>query len=111
MSAIQNILTKSGISTTNSKSKDDKSLETKLERAGLGLENVLGELADVMRNSDSEALKLKAMEHVLKMHGVMKDSGAAPQSVNIIINDGKYGSGERNPILFPREITLELETA
>lgn len=113
MSNLQSILAKSGISGGSKEErnahgpKSVKTLEARLESSGLGLDVILLELATVIQTSESEGIKLKAVEHVLKMHGVMKDSGAAPASVNIIIQDSRFENG-MNPILFPREVSLDL---
>lgn len=115
MSNLQSILAKSGISQGNRENGEKgtpgqklvKTLESRLENSGLGLDLILAELASVIQNSESEGNKLKAIQDVLKMHGVMKDSGAAPTSVNIIIQDSRFDNG-MNPILFPREVSLDL---
>ena len=115
MSALTSILQKSGISSSTnpnsslSGTEKNKTLETRLTNSGLGLDNILGELASVMRDSENESTKLKAIEQVLKMHGVLKDTGAAPSSVNIIIQ-GSFGNRDINPILFPREVILDLSS-
>lgn len=112
MSALTNILAKSGISSganpNSSSETKNKTLESRLSNSGLSLDTTLSELAYVMQNSENESTKLKAIEQVLKMHGVLKDSGAAPSSVNIIIQGGM--SDGKNPILFPREVILDFET-
>ncbi len=122
MSNLQSILAKSGIGAVPSNpsgfgvnpatGKKEKTLESRLENSGLALDVILAELSNIIQNPESEGLKLKAIEHALKMHGVMKDSGAAPASVTININDGAFGNGNSgvgNPILYPREISISLE--
>lgn len=114
MSALTNLLQKSGISEVSSSRENSpsktKTLDNRLTEAGLSLDSTLWNLAEIMRDSESDAIKLKAIEQALKMHGVLKDNSNTGNVVNIIINDSQFEtSGGRNPILFPREIIMELE--
>lgn len=93
-------------------SDNDKSpFENQLERAGLGLEDTLNELANISKTSVSEHLKLRSIETVLKLHQVLKESPATqiPQ-INIIINDSSSSAliNDVNPIFLPRQLLTTL---
>jgi hypothetical protein len=67
---------------------EDSSLGEKLEAAGLGLDSVLENLASLAHGSESDHLRLRANETILRMHGVLNPDStgntAAP-TVQIVI--------------------------
>lgn len=114
---VQAILRKVGLDKT-SQQDDPGSLAEKLSAAGLDLETVLSNLAEVANTSGNEALRLSATRDALKMHGALKESAnnqSTMPSFTIIIND-KLGSDSVlvdgvNPILLPRQLLSTLEKA
>lgn len=93
------------------KNSESSNITDKLDIAGLSLHETLSELADIMGRSDNDGYRLKAIEMVLKAHGVMKEAAAPMPSVTIIINDPGSSTSLNNsinPILIPRpQMTLE----
>ena len=81
--------------------------QTRLEDAGLGLDNILAELALLGSNSASENIRLRAAELGLKLHGLLKDAAVVPPSVTINIIDDKKPQG-LNPILVPRQAQVQV---
>lgn len=98
---IQKALAAAGINKTA-----DSSINDKLEMAGLGVHDTLTELADIMNRSDNDGYRLRAIEMVLKAHGLMKEAAAPMPSVTIVINDPSSSDSQRsiNPILVPRPV-------
>lgn len=80
----------------------DASIKEQLGAAGLSLESTLATVSHLMDHADSDAIRLKAAEDSLRIHGLMKDQAAPPPSVTIIIQDPSAPSGI-NPILIPRQ--------
>lgn len=113
---VQAILRKVGLDKTNGAAAEEGSLAEKLSAAGLDLETVLSNLAEVANTSGNEALRLSATRDALKMHGALKESAnnqSTMPSFTIIIND-KSGSDSVlvdgvNPILLPRQLLSTLE--
>jgi hypothetical protein len=80
------------------------SLGDKLNAVGLSLDETLTELELIAKSSQNEALRLRALETVLKAHGALKETPAAPPTFTInIINSDKDTSGI-NPIFLPRQL-------
>lgn len=78
------------------------SLSEKLAAENLTTEDAIQLLADIAYSSTSEtSLKLRAVETVLKLQGLMKDTAPAAPVVNFIIQDSEGPRGI-NPILIPR---------
>lgn len=92
----------------------EDTIAAKLERAGLGLEEVLLNLAQTANNSANEGLKVRANETALKLHGALKET-AAPSvpAFTIIINDSASKPVEIhegvNPIFLPRQLLSTLQ--
>lgn len=84
-------------------SKDSTSLTEKLDRADLSVDDAIVMLGDIARGGDT-AQRQRALDTILKLHGVLKDVVQVPQ-VTIIINDPDGPKGI-NPILIPREKTI-----
>jgi hypothetical protein len=86
---INRVLEEAGISVPK---KADASLTDKLERAGLGLEEILQELSSLSSRSDSDHLRLRAAELALKLHKVLNTNETqAPPTINIIIQSPSGG--------------------
>lgn len=84
------------------KSDGSGTVAEKLDNAGLSIHEVFTELSGIMSRSDNDSVRLKAIEMVLRTHGVMKESNTPNVPVvNIIINDPKTETSI-NPILIPR---------
>lgn len=78
------------------------SASEKLSSAGLDEDRIAEELTAIATSSGNEALRLKALETALKVHGSLKDQTTAQlPSFNIIIQGSSEGS--INPILLPRQ--------
>ncbi len=113
---VQAILRKVGLDKPGAAAGSDSSLTEKLAAAGLDLETVLSNLADVANGSGNEALRLSATRDALKMHGALKEqpTGGQMPSFTIVINDKSADSvlvqGE-NPILLPRQLLSALDKA
>lgn len=84
-----------------------------LNDAGSSLEESIKRLVHIAENSTSEALRLRAEEGILKLHGVMKDQAPALPTINIIIQEpaGSVGRGVQgtNPIFLPRELIKKVQ--
>ncbi len=93
---VQKVLESVGL---NSTKPDD--IKSQLADAGLSLESTLAIVSHIMDHGDSDAIRLKAAEDSLRIHGLMKDQAAPPPSVTIIIRDSASPDGV-NPILIPR---------
>jgi len=108
---VQNALRAAGL--MPQKSADSSSLVTKLEAAGLDLEAVLNDLGALSRGSESEHLRLRAHELILKLHGALKPDNSANETpqINIII---KSGDDEAVSLDFlrppPVQVALSAET-
>lgn len=88
--------------------KKELSFDERLDVHGLGFDQVLPILADIINDEDnSAATRLEAIKNILKMKGVLKEN---PQSaivpVTIVINDSSNKIQGTNPILIPRELHL-----
>lgn len=113
---VQAILRKVGLGGSAADSAEPGSLSEKLSAAGLDLERVLENLAEVANSSGNEALRLSATRDALKMHGALKESAnnqSTMPSFTIIIND-KSGADSVlvdgvNPILLPRQLLNKLD--
>lgn len=117
---VQAILRKVGASPASSAktSGADESLSERLEAAGLGLDTVLENLAQVANNSMNEGMRLAATRDALKMHGALREQPSAASQIpnfTIIINDkdGAVASsaalGGENPIFLPRQLLAQLD--
>lgn len=80
---------------------DETSLSKRMAEHGLGLGDTIGRLSDITENADSDAVRLRAIDTALKMHGVLKETGNVIVPVTIIINDPQ-STFKVNPILIPR---------
>lgn len=115
---VQAILRKSGvIKEPHPCLGDPESIQEKLTAAGLGLDDILENLAGIANSSGNEALRLSATRDALKMHGVLKENqpAAAMPSFTIIINDKEGAAvsqiqGE-NPIFLPRQLLKQLSVS
>lgn len=79
-------------------------IKRQLERAGLSTEEILVQIQQEMTGAESSSNRLRAAELGLKVHGLMKDAQSILPIINFIIKDSQPGI---NPILVPREITLD----
>lgn len=90
------------------KKQKDISIDERLNNHGLGLDELIPILFDILTNDDTPAhTKVNIARDVFKMHGVLKEN---PQSavtpVTIVINDNGNRNLSINPILIPRELHL-----
>ena len=87
----------------------DTGIQARLDRHNLSLDETLAHLSDLVTGSDTSAVKLRAVDTILKLHGILKETAAPPPSINIIINDSlgtPVGNGI-NPILIPRRESVQ----
>lgn len=110
---IQEVLRQSGLM-AEKKQVAAGSLTEKLESAGLGLEETLEELATILKSSTNESLRVRIGETVLKAHGALKETAAAPPSFTIVIQGSEAPAlagvpSGINPILLPRQLHKILE--
>lgn len=85
---------------------EDTGIQSRLDRHNLSLTETLDHLANIVSNADTSTVKLRAVDTILKLHGVLKETAAPPPSINIIINDSKAITGI-NPILVPRQESVQ----
>lgn len=97
---VQRVLEETGVIPSQA----SKDLPSQLNNAGLGIEGLLENLSTLMVSSQSDHLKLRAIETALKMQGVLKDQAAPPPSVSIVIQDAAGQTQGVNPIFLPREL-------
>ena len=113
---IQNILRKAGLDTSKDSAEDSESASEKLTRAGLSLDEIALKLFDLADGSGNDALRLRALETGLKVHGALKDNNQIQiPSFNIIIQSAPSSSSsvKENPtnnILFPRQSLLSVDS-
>ncbi len=102
ISKIQKVLNNAGLGPK----KDQTILERLEDSQSLNIQSSLDSLGEIMENGETGAIRLRAIETVLKLHGVLKDAQAPPPSITIIIKDasGNETNGI-NPILIPRTQT------
>lgn len=91
--------------------KDESELPTdltsRLERKNLDLDSTLLHLHDIVNGADTSAVKLRAVDTILKLHGVLKDQAAPPPSVTFVIQGGEVNNQGLNPILIPRKAAIQ----
>lgn len=85
---------------------EDTGIQARLDRHNLSLTETLDHLSDLVTGADTSAVKLRAIDTILKLHGVLKETTAPPPAINIIINDSKAIPGI-NPILVPRQESVQ----
>jgi hypothetical protein len=87
---IGKVLEEAGLATPKG---EQETLAAKLEDNGLGLDNLLNELASSIRGSESEHLRLRAIEMGLKLNGVLKNDStpAGTPPITIHIHGGEAG--------------------
>jgi hypothetical protein len=95
---IQKILKQAGLGSEEK----DETLQSKLNRHNLSLDDALEKLADLANNGETDQIKMRAVETTLKINGVLKETGISPPSITINIIDNDRPAGP-NPILIPRE--------
>lgn len=82
----------------NTKKED---LQDLLDQNCIGSADVIDHLATIIRQGETEAIRLKALDTALKLNGLLQnDFQQIVPTVNIIINSAKEYSV--NPILIPR---------
>jgi hypothetical protein len=81
--------------------KTKSELESLLRNNNLSKEEVLENLALLMRSGETDGVRLRAAETALKLNGLLTgDDEKSNFSVTIIINDSQFVGV--NPILIPR---------
>ncbi len=104
---IQKVLRQAGLEKERPELSADRStLDSHLEQAGLDTQALAEELTGLALRSNNEALRLRALETVLKVKGALKEQPTAIPSFTIVIqNSGEdlNSTGGVNPILFPRQ--------
>jgi len=92
---------------------EEGSVIEKLNNAGLSLEEVLDEYANLALRSGNEAIRARALQDILKAHGALKETTPAPPSFTIVIQPSDFSSLSAtqgiNPILLPRQLLATLE--
>jgi hypothetical protein len=78
-------------------------VEEQLNAAGLSNEEIFEEAAILMKAGTSDAVKLGAINSILKVKGLMKEASAPPPAITILIQ-GTGAQPAVNPILLPREL-------
>lgn len=97
-SQIHNVLRETSLARREPDTKE--SLEELLDKSNLGREEVLNTIGDLMRCSDTSAVRLNAAKIAAQMHGLVNnEAGVSVPSVTIIIRDSEFSL---NPILIPR---------
>ena len=97
---INSVLKESGL-TSPVQQKGRTEIQEILNSQELGLSDLVSELSYLAKNGGSEAIRLKAAELALKLHGALvPDQQTQVPSFQIIIQDSE--SIEINPILIPR---------
>lgn len=100
-SLLNEILAEEGIGQSKPIPKD-ADLQTRMQAKGLGIDEMLSELREIVINGETDNVKLSAIEKALKMAGALKEQPTGPQvSFTVIIRDAMEGV---NPILIPREV-------
>lgn len=74
-----------------------------LDEAGLSKEEVLLNVASMMRSGETDGVRLKAADTALKLHGMMSADASDVPHVTIVIHDSTLSI---NPILIPREMNV-----
>lgn len=103
---IQKILRQAGLE-KDRRSKDDTTMEDRLNSAGLDSEAVAEELTALALRSNNEALRLRALETALKVKGALKEQPTQVPTFTIVIQNSSKNLDETqgvNPILFPRQV-------
>ena len=108
---IQNALNEAGLGNTDKA----ESLTDRMDRKGLGMERLLENLAAIAETSQSDHLRMRAIENALKMHGALKDQAAPIPQISIVIKDPSMvaataESNGINPILLPRQMIFPKES-
>jgi hypothetical protein len=90
---------------------ENATIHESLDNVGLTTESIADELAGLALRSNNEALRLRALETVLKVKGALKDTPAVIPSFTVVIQSSddqnlKLTQGTA-PHLFPRQ-SLEL---
>jgi hypothetical protein len=106
---IQQVLRSAGLLGEEKTSSSKGTLAEKLEAAGIGLDETLEQLAFVAKESGNESLRVRCLETILKAHGALKETTAAPPSFTIVINGSTPTESPNipqgvNPILLPRQL-------
>lgn len=97
---IQDALRAAGLS----KSSASVTVEDQLVEAGLSNEEIFAEAETLMKRGSSDAVRLGAINSILKVKGLMKEASAPPPPITIVIQ-GTGPTPGVNPILVPREIS------
>jgi hypothetical protein len=84
----------------------DQNINDSLDSAGLTLDRTLSTISEIQDTSTNETARLRAAELSLKARGFLREAAPAVPSITFIIQDSNAPSGT-NPILLPREISLE----
>lgn len=96
---IQDVLRAAGLAKTGTTG----TVEDQLVEAGLSNEEIFAEAETLMKRGSSDAVRLGAINSILKVKGLMKEASAPPPPITIVIQ-GTGITPEVNPILVPREI-------
>jgi hypothetical protein len=74
-----------------------------LVQNGATLENVIGNIVGLMNNSEIDAVRLKASEHCLTIHGVNLKEVKEGQNtqINVIFNNVENGAERLQSVLCP----------
>jgi len=107
---VQNLLRKAGIGASS----ENESASSKLDRAGLSTEDIAEELSEIAKRGETEAIRLRALETGLKVHGALKEKAGSETLPNISITIQNAGASERmvpsvNPIILPRQSLQKLQ--
>lgn len=95
---IQKVLREIGLE----KAETPGSASERLSAAGLSLDRVAENLQD-LASSGNEAVRLKATEMALKVHGALKEQPTSSIPTFNIIITGSSQESSVNPIVFPRQ--------
>ena len=111
---IQAVLRKAGLSKELSGTAEPGGIVERLEAAGLSLDEVLEELATLVKNSGNEAIRLNAAKIALQAHGTLKESSSVVNpSFTVIIENAPAGNAKFtqgvNPIVLPRQLLTQLK--
>ena len=109
---VQKVLRAAGLLKESVPVGDETTVVDKLNGAGLSIDEVLEELANLALRSGNEGIRHRALQDTLKLHGALKESTPAAPSFTIIIQPSGFSESpvikDVNPILLPRQLLSQL---
>ncbi len=110
---VQKVLRAAGLLKESAPVGEETTVVDKLNGAGLSIDEVLEELANLALRSGNEGIRHRALQDTLKLHGALKESAPAAPSFTIVIQPSGFPTSpvvqDVNPILLPRQLLSTLE--